>query len=147
MSGLGNHRSKAPPIHPPHTHPTHTNPGPTRVIPFDLHKELGVEYAATSPNLLAAYVRILKGEGIATQARATSQAFYVIRGQGRTRSAEHGEIRWGRGDLFVLPSTAQPVEHVADAGSEEDVALYHVTDEPLMKVGGFLVLFVLGGGV
>lgn len=32
-----------------------------------------MDYAATSPNLLAAYVRIVKGEKIETQARATSQ--------------------------------------------------------------------------
>lgn len=148
------------------------------MIPFDLHKELDVDYAATSPNLLAAYVRIVRGEQIATQARATSQvrfvfrdlwwwwarfryrrtqthvqharlhnpslanqagssflyqqAFYVIRGQGVTRSSELGEIRWKQGDLFVLPSTGLEVEHAA----EEDAALYWVSDEPLLRYLG-----------
>jgi hypothetical protein len=55
-------------------------PGPSRVIPFDLSKALGVDYKATSPNLLAAYVRVLPKEKVETQACATSQAFYVIRG-------------------------------------------------------------------
>lgn len=58
----------------PHTEPNRTLIiGPTRIIHFDLHEELEVDYAATSPNLLAAYVRIAKGEKIETQARATSQ--------------------------------------------------------------------------
>lgn len=99
---------------------------------MDLHKELDVDYAATSPNLLAAYVRVVRGERIATQARATSQAFYVIRGRGVTRSGEHGEIRWKQGDLFVLPSTGREVEHAA----EEDTAMYWVSDEPLMRYLG-----------
>jgi gentisate 1,2-dioxygenase len=92
-------------------------------------------------------VRIVKGERIATQARATSQAFYVIRGKGLTRTAEHGEVRWGQGDLFVLPSTTEPAEHFADAeeAGGEDVALYWVSDEPLMKVRGWVDGGAVGG--
>jgi len=67
-------------------------PGPTRVIPFDLAQQIGVEYQATSPNLLASYIRILKGESIETAARATSQAFYIIRGSGSSTSPEHGKV-------------------------------------------------------
>ena len=69
---------------------TQIHTGPTRVILFDLGEKLEVDYAATSPNLLAAYVRIVRGESIQTAARATSQCFYVIRGQGITTSSEHG---------------------------------------------------------
>lgn len=68
--------------------------GPTRVIPFDLASQIGVDYAATSPNLLASFVRIVRGESVETTARATSQAFYVIRGSGESSSPEHGEWPW-----------------------------------------------------
>lgn len=70
--------------------------GPSRVIPFDLAAQIGVEYAATSPNLLASFVRVLKGESVDTSARATSQAFYVIRGSGESSSPEHGAFSASR---------------------------------------------------
>ena len=53
---------------------------------------------------MASFVRICTGETINTQANATSQAFYVIRGEG-TSESEHGKISWSTGDLFVLPVT------------------------------------------
>lgn len=64
-------------VHPPELHQT----GPTRIIPFDLRQHLQVEYAATSPNMMASYLRIIPSESLPTQAVATSQAFYVIRGR------------------------------------------------------------------
>lgn len=70
--------------------------GPTRVIPFDLSQQLGVSYAATSPNLLASYLRVCAGEALSSQAVATSQAFYVIRGAGST-SSEFGMVNWSEG--------------------------------------------------
>merc|ERR1719324_772713 len=68
--------------------------GPTRVIPFDLSKNIGVPYPCSSPNLMASFLRICKGEQLGTSARATSQAFYVIAGKGSSRSDMHGEIPW-----------------------------------------------------
>jgi len=120
--------------------PDQLHTGPTRVIPFDLGEKLDVTYPATSPNLLAAYIRILPGESLETQARATSQAFYVIRGRGVSSSQEHGEIRWKAGDLFVLPASAAAVRHAAtgvglEAGGEA-AALYWVSDEPLLRYLG-----------
>ena len=62
-------------VHPPELH----QEGATRIIPFDLRHKLSVEYPATSPNLMASYLRILPNESLNTKAVATSQAFYVIR--------------------------------------------------------------------
>lgn len=105
--------------------------GPTRVIPFDLRTELKVDYEATSPNLMAYYLRILEGESLSTRACATSQAFYVIRGKGLTES-EHGVIEWSEGDLFVLPMSEDKATHTASG----DTAIYHITDEPLLAYLG-----------
>lgn len=44
-------------------------------------------------------------------------------------------MRWAQGDLFVLPSTSRGAEHTA-AAEGEDVALYWVSDEPLMRYLG-----------
>jgi hypothetical protein len=35
--------------------------GPTRVVTLDLSKELGVDYPATGPGLLAHFVRVVRG--------------------------------------------------------------------------------------
>eukprot|EP00968_Pinguiococcus_pyrenoidosus_P028449 scaffold7863_cov277-Pinguiococcus_pyrenoidosus.AAC.6 len=106
--------------------------GETRVIPFDLSKQLRVSYPATSPNLMASFLRINPNDTLPTKACATSQAFFVIRGSGSS-ATEFGTMRWGEGDLFVLPSTAEEVVHTA---GETDAALYWITDEPLLRYLG-----------
>jgi gentisate 1,2-dioxygenase len=104
--------------------------GPTRVIALDLSKVLGTTYPATAPNLLANYIRIAAGERIAVAAEATSEVFFVMRGTGRTETAD-GVLEWREGDAFTLPHNAG-VTHQADA----DAALYWVHDGPLLSYLG-----------
>lgn len=106
--------------------------GPTREIPFDNSKAIGTPYTATSPNLLASYLRIKEGESLDTSSRATSMAFYVIRGAGKSESEEYGTISWSEGDLFVLPYCTGKITHTSSA----DTAIYHITDEPLLRYLG-----------
>lgn len=116
-------------VHPASLHET---PG-TRVIPFDLSESMNIPYTATSPNLLAAFLRIDAKDSLPTEARATSQAFYVIRGTGITTwEGCEDNVKWGKGDLFVLPASKREVLHAAT----EDTAIYWVTDEPLLKYLG-----------
>jgi gentisate 1,2-dioxygenase len=105
--------------------------GPTRIIPFDLSEEMGISYPASSPNLIASFIRICPNERINSDAVATSQAFYIIRGSGKSIS-EHGEIEWSEGDLFVIPASENTVEHIAS----EDSAIYWVHDQPLLQFLG-----------
>eukprot|EP00741_Cyanophora_paradoxa_P005600 tig00000912_g5428.t1 len=104
--------------------------GPTRIIPFDVSHSLAVDYPATSPCLLAHYIRINPSESISTDPEATSQIFYVIRGRGRTETRE-GTISWKEGDVFVLP-TKTPATHISDG----DSAMYYVHDGPLLNYLG-----------
>jgi gentisate 1,2-dioxygenase len=104
--------------------------GATRVIPWDLSSRIACAWPATSPALLASFVRIRAGESLTTAAAASSQLFYAIRGAGRTRVAGR-DLTWSAGDLFTLPS-APEVEHAASA----DAALYWVSDEPLLRYLG-----------
>jgi len=104
--------------------------GATREIAWDLSGELGTHWQATSPGLLASFLRILPGEELATRAHASSQMFFVIRGSGSSRS-HHGRIAWSRGDLFVMPGGIE-LAHEATA----DSALYAVSDEPLLRFLG-----------
>lgn len=104
--------------------------GVSRVMPLDLSELLGCDYPATSPALLANFVRIIHGEKIKTNANATSHLFYVIRGNGRS---EVGDllIPWNTGDMFVLPAHSEAT-HYADT----DSAFYYVNDEPLLSYLG-----------
>jgi gentisate 1,2-dioxygenase len=115
----------------------HEEPGNSRVIPLDLSSALNTSYKATSPNLLASFITLKKGQPLFTNARATSQAFYILRGAGSTTSEEHGSISWKKGDLFVLPATKGALSHlVLNESDEPDAAMYWLNDEPLMRYLG-----------
>ncbi len=104
--------------------------GPTRVIPLDLSTELGINGGpATSPALVAHFVRIRAGEQIATSPNATSQLYYVIGGRGF--SAVNGRLaRWEKGDFLTLPANSRATFY---ADSSSDAAMYWVHDEPLLR--------------
>ncbi len=104
--------------------------GETRVIALDLSEILETPYLATSPGLLANYVRICSNEQISTNVSSTSEVFFVMRGSGRTET-ENGTIEWKQGDAFTLP-TNQGITHLAD----EDSALYWTHDAPLLDYLG-----------
>jgi len=122
--------------------------GPSRVDALDLQKELALNYPATAPNLLASFVRVLTGETLDTGIAhgATSQSFYVIRGNGSSVTRA-GQIDWNEGDLFVLPylgddaATAcstgkQCIKHACEHGTHGGCALYWVHDELLLRYLG-----------
>jgi gentisate 1,2-dioxygenase len=105
--------------------------GPTRVVPLDLSAELGIGGGpATSPALLASFVRICAGDRLATSVNATSQLYYVLHGRGF--SVVNGAmVRWSKGDFLVLPAGSAATHH-----AEDDTAMYWVTDEPLLRYLG-----------
>lgn len=104
--------------------------GATRVIELDLSEQLETQYPATTPNLMANFIRIIDGTTIKTDVKATSQMFYVINGRGRTQM-KNGTIEWKTGDLFTLPAVPEAL-HTAT----EDSALYWVHDQPLLSYLG-----------
>jgi len=104
--------------------------GETRVIALDLSNILETPYLATSPSLLANYIRLCSNENITTNVAATSEVFFVMRGSGRTET-EHGTITWQQGDAFTLPCN-QGVTHFSD----EDSALFWTHDAPLLDYLG-----------
>lgn len=113
--------------------------GPSRVTALDISKAIGIEhYPATSPNLLASFVRICVGESVTTNACATSQAFYVIHGRGQSQNGL-GVVEWSTGDLFVFPSSSEesPCTHFcADDEGTGGAGLYWVSDAPLLSYLG-----------
>jgi hypothetical protein len=115
--------------------------GPTRILPLDTSAILGCPGPATTPSLCANFVRIHSRDAVVTDANATSQLFFVMRGTGKTRLAVDGgidmpagtEIPWQAGDLFTLPAKS-----AATLAAVEDAAFYWVHDEPLLRHLGAL---------
>jgi gentisate 1,2-dioxygenase len=117
--------------------------GPTRTVPLDTSAALGCPGPCTSPGLCASFVHVRPGDAHMTFANATSQLFFVMRGQGVTRLADPAsggalaagpgdtEMPWQAGDLFTLPARSRAT-HIAAT----DAALYWVHDEPLMRYLG-----------
>ena len=114
----------------------HETPGPSRVVPLDLAAALNIPHAATSPNLLASFIVINAAESVASSARATSQAYFVVRGSGTSTSDEHGAISWSEGDLFVLPRAGALLHTAAADCASGSAALYAINDEPLCRYLG-----------
>tara|TARA_Y100000389_G_scaffold43586_1_gene38249 strand:- start:3563 stop:4684 length:1122 start_codon:yes stop_codon:yes gene_type:complete len=130
-------------IFPPELHEN----GLSKVIPFDLSEELEVNYPATTPNLLANFVRITNNQSLPTSiAAATSQVFYIIRGSGHSLTRK-GTVHWETGDLFVLPFLGEKLSPICPMSqcvlhtcSQEPItngcAIYWVNDSPLLEYLG-----------
>jgi len=105
--------------------------GITRTLPLDASGLLACPGPATTPGLCANFVHVRPGDALITDANATSQLFFVMRGSGSTALEGGDEFDWQAGDLFTLPARS-PATHVATA----DAALYWVHDEPLLRYLG-----------
>ncbi len=90
---------------------------------------LDAEGPATTPLVLARYLRVRSGETLSTDHVASGEILFVIRGSGETVHA--GEtLAWGAGDILFL--TGGETAHKADA----DSILWCVTNEPALAFDG-----------
>lgn len=104
---------------------------PSGVIPLDASDALETPYPATTPSLLAQYVRLGAGDSCAIRQRASGEVYYVMRGSGcSTNDADL--VRWTEGDVFCFPSGAE-IRHAADAAGS---LLFCVSDAPLVAFQG-----------
>ncbi|RXT15545.1 DUF861 domain-containing protein [Ammoniphilus sp. CFH 90114] len=106
------------------------NSGETRIITLDLSKELRTEYPATSPSLLAQFIRINAKDHIDTQPNATSELYYIISGAGST-TVNGKKIDWEKGDFLTLPAGSAS-RHTA----KENTTIYYILDTPLLDYLG-----------
>lgn len=104
--------------------------GPTRIVPLDLSAELGCDYAATGPDLMANFVRIVAGEQLSVDPNATSLVFYVLEGAGSVAQRDSA-FRFAQGDFFSLPGGAP-----ATLSADSTARLYYVNDAPLLDYLG-----------
>lgn len=104
--------------------------GETRIIPLDISNDLKTDYPASSPSLLAHFIKIRTGDTINTEPNATSELYYVIEGSGTSVSCGES-IEWHKGDFFTLPAGSNS-RHTAS----EDTSIYYITDSPLLRYLG-----------
>ncbi len=99
-------------------------------IVLDASQALGTVYPATTPTLLCRYIRVLAGEQISFEYRATGEVCYVISGRGQSTNGTDAVV-WKRGDVFCLPGGIATTYH-----ADVDSILFNVTDEPLLAFAG-----------
>src|SRR5665647_523026 len=98
------------------------NSGETRMVTLDLSEQLRTDYPATSPSLLAHFIRITEGDSLSTQPNATSELYYIISGKGQ--SVINGiTIEWKKGDFITLPAGSNS-RHTAIM----DSTIYYIVD-------------------
>lgn len=97
---------------------------PTGAIALDISDRLASPVPATTPLLLARYVRVRAGERLSMHLRATAAIHYVIRGSGETTN-RGDRLSWADGDIFCLPGGGETIHR-----AERDAMLWVVSNEP-----------------
>ena len=104
---------------------------PTGLISLDASDALQTPYPATTPSLLARYLRLRAGEGLTTRQRASGEVYFVMRGKGVSRNGAD-TLAWSEGDVFCFPGGLESLHTAAD----EDAILFSASDEPLVAFQG-----------
>jgi gentisate 1,2-dioxygenase len=104
---------------------------PTGFTPLDNREGLKCDWAATTPVMLARYMKLRKGDDLCSSFTAAGEIYYVIAGTGISRNRSDA-ITWRAGDIFCFPGGSR-TSHRAE---EEDSLLWVVTDEPLQAFLG-----------
>lgn len=96
------------------------------VFDCDQSRALGCGFAATTPLMLARYVRVAARDALLPlDVNATGSVWYVIAGSGRLAGGADS-FAFGTGDVFLLPGAAG---YRLEAGPE-DLLLWTVGNEP-----------------
>lgn len=103
---------------------------PTGLVPLDLSPALGTDYPATTPFMLARYVRVRRGERLDYSFAASGEMWTVLRGRGELRRGDEA-LPWREKDMLALPGGIASSWH-----AHEDSVLWVVTDEPTLAFEG-----------
>jgi len=100
----------------------------TSIIPFDLSSDLRTKYKATTPNLLASFIKIVANDEIELDYNnISSQLFYIIKGYGKCNIYNKGILNYYQGDMLVLSNVKVTFRAAIDT------MIYWINDEPLMR--------------
>jgi gentisate 1,2-dioxygenase len=103
----------------------------TGLIELDRGEQMGVDYPATTANLLARYLVLREGDEFELEVQASSVLCYAMKGSGRSFQ-EDEVIEWTQGDVFLMPGGVT----ILNEAPNGDAVLFVVTDEPLLGALG-----------
>jgi gentisate 1,2-dioxygenase len=104
---------------------------PSGLVSLDASDALETPYPATTPSLLAQYLRLRAGERFATRQRASGEVYFAMQGAGLSQNGADA-IGWHQGDLFCF-SGGRETLHTAD---NQDAVVFCVSDQPLVIFQG-----------
>jgi gentisate 1,2-dioxygenase len=99
----------------------------TACINLDLSERIQTEYPATTPNLLARYIRVSAGDSISLALEASGETYFALQGDVVINKA-NDRIDCGEGDVVCMPGGGATT---LTAGAN-DCIVYSVTDEPAL---------------
>ena len=101
--------------------------GKSLLIPLDISDVLKTSYLATTPSILARYIRINSKKNITHNLKTSGEIYYVLEGKGSSENRDD-IIEWSKGDVFCFPGGKDTL-HSSEA---ENSILFLVTNEPLL---------------
>ncbi len=101
--------------------------GDSSLIELDISETLETSYPATTPAILARYVKIRPGEKISHNFIASGEVYYALEGNGESSNG-NDLVTWGPGDVFCFPGGYETTHTAKEAG-----ILFCVTNEPLLS--------------
>jgi gentisate 1,2-dioxygenase len=103
---------------------------PTGAIVLDRSAELGCDWPATLPNILARYIVVRAGQEFSHEFKSNGETYYVITGNGVSENGDD-PIHWQAGDAFCLKGGCA-TRHSA----KEHAILFVSTNEPELRYAG-----------
>ena len=101
--------------------------GKSLLIPLDISDTLKTKYIATTPSILARYIRINSKKNLSHILKASGEIYYVLEGNGSSRNG-YDTIDWTKGDVFCFPGGKETFH----SSLSENSILFLVTNEPLL---------------
>ena len=106
---------------------------------IDLKETYNVDFKATTPNLLACFIKLKPNEQIVESIKkdmnGSSHLFYIIHGKGEIIIKD--EI-WNifLDDIFVCPCISTNSIQIKNTSDEEELHIYYINDSPLLNYLG-----------
>jgi len=103
----------------------------TGLIALDASDVLETPYPATTPSLLAQFLRLRAAERFEGCQQASGEVYFVMHGSGESRCGAD-TVAWREGDLFCFPGGMETVH----AAGDQDALLFCANDAPLVAFQG-----------
>ena len=107
---------------------------PYGITPLNYSEQYKVPFPATSPNLLASFIRLEENGEVSETTSSSSHFFYVIHGTGEI-SVDDQEWEVSQGDIFITPCFREHIK-IRNTNTEKELQVYYVNDSPLLKYLG-----------